>query len=93
MTSEGRVSSDAAVRYSSGRWERRRNGSWVPIASGAVTPPEPLTVDYFAVAYALGRALEYDSPEFWQVVTELDKTLPQFAWANTMTDGPTRESS
>lgn len=45
-----------------------------------------LQVEYFALAAALGRALEHDSPEFWQVVAELAKTFPQYDWHNAMTD-------
>lgn len=45
-----------------------------------------LRVPYFEVASALGRALEHDTPEFHQVVAELDGALPGFAWNNAMTD-------
>lgn len=45
-------------------------------------------LNYWQVAYALGRALDSEQPEFWDVVQEMQKIYPQFAWANTMTDGP-----
>lgn len=45
-----------------------------------------LTVPYFGVAAALGRALDHDSPEFWEVIAELEKAFPNLGWHNAMTD-------
>jgi hypothetical protein len=44
--------------------------------------------DACQVAYALGRALDSDSAEFWYVVKELSKPFPEWSWHNLMTDGP-----
>ena len=44
--------------------------------------------DACQVAYALGRALDHESPEFWDAVSELNKPFPNWGWANLMTDGP-----
>lgn len=49
---------------------------------------DPITVDYWELAYALGRALHDDEACFWAVVAELDKTFPCLGWHNAMTDGP-----
>lgn len=46
-----------------------------------------LVVDYWQLAAALGRALDHDSQEFWEVVKELEATFPNFDWKNAMTDG------
>lgn len=44
-------------------------------------------VDYWDLTAALGRALDSSTPEFWEVVSELEKTIPGMGWANAMTDG------
>jgi hypothetical protein len=49
-----------------------------------------LTVPYFPLAAALGRALDHESLEFWEVVVELSRAFPQFDWKNAMTDGASR---
>ena len=53
---------------------------------------DELTVPYFPLAYALGRALYDDHGMFWSVVAELNRTFPQYAWHNAMTDSPARPS-
>lgn len=47
---------------------------------------EPITVDYWELAYALGRALHDDEGCFWAVVAELEKSFPGLGWHNVMTD-------
>ena len=63
----------------------------IPCTVPGVIDPE-FQIDYWQVAYALGRALDSDMPEFWYVVTELRAVYPQFDWPNAMTDGPTKET-
>lgn len=58
-------------------------------------PPTDLyemPLDFWQVAYALGRALRDEESQacFWSVVTELSKPYPNYGWHNVMTDGPTR---
>lgn len=48
---------------------------------------DEIVVEYFPLAAALGRALDSDSPEFWQVVAELQVAFPSLDWKNAMTDG------
>lgn len=48
---------------------------------------DEISVSYFPLAAALGRALEADGVEFWAVVAELERVFPHLDWKNAMTDG------
>lgn len=48
-------------------------------------------VSALQVAYAIGRALGRDeSEEYWRLIAELDRALPDISWHNLATDSPCR---
>lgn len=55
---------------------------------------KPLAVDAAQVAYAIGRALDDPATEaeFWMVIDELSKAVPNISWHNLATDSPGRRA-
>jgi hypothetical protein len=75
-------------------WVECPTGSWWahevhPADGHDAEPPDDdeFLLSYFTIAAALGRALDHDSPEFWNVICELQVDYPDFDWHNAMTDG------
>ncbi len=47
-----------------------------------------ITVDYFIITRALGKAFGNDYEElYWRVIHELNEVYPQLSWENAISDG------